>query len=153
MIKRSMYLVALVCLLLLTSCGGPEVGEPFDGEVNDYDGVTMTVVEGTAMPGTVTVEVLNTTDRDIESGNTALFALQVEQDGQWHWLETRQDDFATTAEALLYPTDESVELTFTWGSAYGSLSPGHYRLVKTFFEYRGPGDYTTFDLAASFTLD
>jgi hypothetical protein len=144
---------ALACVLLLTACGGPKVGDAFDGAVNTYEGVTMTVLQDTVHPGTASAEVLNTTDADIQSGNTALFALQVEQDGQWYWLVDRRGDFATTSEALIYPKDEPVRLDFTWGSAFGSLPKGHYRLVKSFFEYRGPGDYTDFTLAAEFTRE
>lgn len=151
--QQRILLLVLACALLLAACGGPKVGEVFDGEVNTYEGVTMTAVEDTAYPGTVTMEVLNTTDMDIESRNTALFSLQVEQDGQWYQLKRHGGEtFATTSEALLFPKDEPVQLEFTWGSSYGSLSKGHYRLVKSFFEYRGPGDYTNFDLAAEFTI-
>ena len=60
-----------LCLLALTACGSaPKVSEEAsDLEVNNHEGVTMTVVEGTAKPGTVTIEIVNATDRDIESGN------------------------------------------------------------------------------------
>ena len=76
---------AVLCLLLLAGCGtGPKTGEKFEGEVNTFEGVTMTVVEGTAKPGTVTIEIVNATDRDIESGNKADFALQKEVDTLLH---------------------------------------------------------------------
>lgn len=151
--KTRIYTAAL-CLLLLAGCGaGPETGEKFEGEVNTYEGVTMTAVEDTALPGTVTVEILNTTNKEIDSGNEADFALQKEVDGEWHWLETKQKEYANTAEALIYPKDETVEQVLTWARVYGSLAEGHYRVVKAFFEYRGPGDNTDFLLAAEFTID
>lgn len=112
----------------------------------------MTVVEGTAMPGGVTVEVLNTTAAEIDSGNEHDFGLQMERDGRWYWLE-RKGDFANTAEAYIFSTDEPRELALTWGSDYGSLKPGHYRAAKWFFEWRAPGDTTDFLLAAEFTLE
>ena len=144
---------AVLCLLLLAGCGtGPKTGEKFEGEVNTFEGVTMTVVEGTAKPGTVTIEIVNATDRDIESGNKADFALQKEVDGAWYTLETKKKEYANTAEALGYPKDEAVTQELTWAGVYGSLAEGHYRVVKAFFEYRGPGDYTDFLLAAEFTI-
>ena len=112
----------------------------------------LTVVDGTAMPGGITVEVLNTTEAEINSGNEHDFGLQMEQDGQWYWLE-RKGEFANTAEAYIFAADEARELDLKWGSDYGDLKPGHYRATKWFFEYRGPGDTTDFLLTAEFTLE
>lgn len=150
--KRACMAV-LLCVLLLTGCGGEaKTGEKFEGGVNTYEGVTMAAVEGTAYPGTVTVEILNTTDAEIDSGNASDFALQKEVDGEWYWLETRKDEYANTAEALIYPKGETVEQELMWANMYGSLPEGHYRVVKHFFEYRGPGDCTDFLLAAEFDI-
>ena len=49
--------------------------------MNDYDGVTMSVVEGSAYPGQVSVEILNATDAEIDSGNEGDFFVQAERDG------------------------------------------------------------------------
>ncbi len=155
--KKFLFLFAACALavVLFKACGPkpPEVGEAFADPINDYAGVTMTVVEGTAMPGGVTVTILNTTDKEIDSGNKHVFALQVRQDGHWYWLETKEDSYATTSEALIYEKDVSATMNFNWASRYGSLAPGHYRVVKSFSEFRGPGDYTNFLLGAEFTLD
>lgn len=151
--KKYVLYLALLGVLTLTACyGAPKVGEAFDGVTDDYEGVTMTVVEGTAMPGGVTVEVLNTTEAEIDSGNAYDFGLQMEQDGRWYWLEPRGES-ANTAEAYIYSRDEARELALTWGSGYGDLKPGHYRVAKRFFEHRAPGDNTYFLLTAEFTLE
>ncbi len=151
--KKRFLSLALLGLLTLTACyGAPKVGDAFEGEVNNYEGVTMTVVDGTAMPGGITVEVLNTTEAEINSGNEHDFGLQMEQDGQWYWLE-RKGEFANTAEAYIFAADEARELDLKWGSDYGDLKPGHYRATKWFFEYRRPGDTTDFLLTAEFTLE
>jgi len=81
-----------LCLLALTACGSaPKISEEAsDLEVNNHEGVTMTVVDGSAYPGQVKVTILNTTDTEIDSGNSADFFLQVEQDGQWYNLIRKQ---------------------------------------------------------------
>lgn len=151
--RKILFCGMLACLLLLPACGkAAGAGENFESEVNTYEGVTMTVVEGTARPGSATVEILNTTDKEIDSGNGYDFSLQKEVDGAWYWLETK-GEWANTAEALVYPKDETVEQELTWESRYGSLPDGHYRVVKGFFEYRGPGDCTDFLLAAEFMVE
>ena len=133
--KASVFCLAL-CLLVLTACGSaPKVSEEAsDLEVNNHEGVTMTVVDGSAYPGQVQVTILNTTNTEIDSGNSADFFLQVEQDGQWYNLEEKQD-YANTAEAYIFEKDTPREMTFQWASRYGSLDPGHYRAVKWFFEF------------------
>ena len=91
-----------LCLLALTACGSaPKISEEAsDLEVNNHEGVTMTVVDGSAYPGQVKVTILNATDTEIDSGNSADFFLQVEQDGQWYDLE-ENGDFSNTAEAYI----------------------------------------------------
>ena len=126
----------VLCLLALTACGSaPKISEEAsDLEVNNHEGVTMTVVDGSAYPGQVKVTILNATDTEIDSGNSADFFLQVEQDGQWYDQE-ENGDFANTAEAYIFEKNTPREMTFQWASRYGSLDAGHYRAVKWFFEF------------------
>ena len=133
--KASVFCLAL-CLLALTACGSaPKISEEAsDLEVNNHEGVTMTVVDGSAYPGQVKVTILNATDTEIDSGNSADFFLQVEQDGQWYDLEGN-GDFANTAEAYIFEKGMPREMTFQWADRYGSLDTGHYRAVKWFFEF------------------
>ena len=78
--KRTLTSRALAALLVLSlagcGAGGPELGAVFAGTVNDYEGVTMSVVEGSAYPCQVSVEILNATDAEIDSGNGADFFVQ-----------------------------------------------------------------------------
>jgi len=144
----------ILSLLLLTGCGGPEVVDtPSDIEVNTREDVTMEVVEGSAQRGTVSVTILNTSDAEIDSGNEHDFGIQVEKDGAWYPLE-EPEGLANTAEALVYPKDQPVEMTLTWASRYGSLPDGHYRVIKWFFEFDPEGPpHEHFCLTAEFTLE
>ena len=134
--KNVFTLCCALCLLALTACGSaPKISEEAsDLEVNNHEGVTMTVVDGSAYPGQVKVTILNTTDTEIDSGNSADFFLQVEQDGQWYDLE-ENGDFVNTVEAYIFEKNTPREMTFQWASRYGSLDAGHYRAVKWFFEF------------------
>ena len=147
-------LLVFTLLLLLSACSNTPVvvGETFDGTTNDYDGVTMTIIDDTLSSGGVTVEILNTTEAEIDSGNEHDFRLQIEQDGQWYWLETNRE-LANTSEAYIYTKDEPRELALTWERTYGNLKPGHYRVTKWFFEYREGGNHPEFLLVSEFTLE
>ena len=159
--KRTLTSRALAALLALSlagcGSGGPELGAVFDGTVNGYDGVTMTVAEGTATPGQVTVTVVNDTDLDVYSSTADEFGLQAEQDGQWRWLErqdlgTETDAFAS--KAVVLAPGASQEFIYAWNDSYGTLEPGRYRVTNRVFVNPVPGeDSVHFLLAAEFTLE
>ena len=156
--KLTSWALAAPLALSLAGCGsgGPELGEVFDGTVNDYDGVAMTVVEGTAAPGQVTVTVVNDAGLDVYSSTADEFGFQVEQDGQWYWLErqdleTETDAFAS--KAVVLAPGASQEFIYAWNDSYGTLEPGRYRVTNRVFVNPVPGaDSVHFLLAAEFTL-
>ena len=144
-------LLLFLCILLLTACS-PRIGEVFEGEVNNLDGITMAVLSNTATSTGATIQILNTTDLEIDSGNAYDFSLQIEQDSAWHLLESKP--FANTADASIYPQDEPIQQSLDWSSRYGTLPTGNYRIVKAFScrsaAYDGPKN---FYLAAPFTIE
>ena len=152
---RSKFLSICLCLFLVTGCssGAKPSADPFEGEVNTNEGITMEIVEGTAKTGSVTITILNTLNAEINSGNEYDFGIQVEKDGEWYPL-TEPDDFVNTSEALIYPTGLPMEQKLNWSSRYGNLSAGHYRVIKWFFEFSPEGPpHRHFALTAEFTLN
>lgn len=164
--RNAFAILLTLCLLTLTACGGsPKTeAEPSDVDIYETDTkdsteqtVTMTAVEGSAYPGQVSVTVLNPTDTEINSGNEWEFSLQVEKDGQWYDLKAKKDEWANTSEAYIYETNTPRELTFQWANLYGSLDSGHYRVVKSFFEFHEEETerdkrVVAFNLAAEFDI-
>ena len=134
------------------SAGVEVVDGPFDGTVNDYDGVTMKIIEGTVSPNGATVEILNSTEEEITSGNNRDVGLQIEQDGQWYWLKTT-GEFFNTLEAYVYEENEPRELALRWGDKYGNLQPGHYRIAKWFDGHSENGNRPKFLLVSEFILE
>lgn len=141
----------MLCLLLAGCSGGAKIGEVYTGEVNTYEGVTMTAVEGTAKPGGITIEILNTTNEEIESGNQADFAVQVEKNGEWYRLK-EPAEWANTAEAWGFLKNQPVTIELRWNNRYGALPEGHYRVVKSFVEYHETGEQVYFTLAVEFEI-
>lgn len=118
----------------------------YTGEVNTLEGVSMTLVRADSRGGTFTA--LNTTDKDIEYG--AEFRLQRLVDGCW----IPAPNTATwTAQSFVLRKDKEAEIELDWSVVHDAPLPsGTYRVVKGFMEYRGPGDYTDYDLAAEFEV-
>lgn len=120
----------------------------FDKEVNNFDGVSMKLLEATET--TIKVELLNTTDLEVNFGSD--YDLQQLVDGKWYSLSYLIDNWAFTAEAYTLATNEPYELDVNWEVFHGSLSEGDYRFVKTVMDFRATGDYTNYYLATEFEI-
>ncbi len=165
--KWTALLLALLALLLLTASGcGPKDEGPrwwddlegdeealarkaYSGEVNGLDGVTLTLKKANGKGGTFTA--LNTTSKDIQYG--AAFRVQRLVDGYWIPAPEKSGANNWALAAYILPRDEEKKLEFDWSLLYDvPLPSGTYRAVMTFMDYRGPGDYTNYDLAAEFEV-
>lgn len=54
--------------------------------------------------------------------------------------------------AWIISMEGSVEFEENWGTLYGELPLGTYRIVKEIMDFRGTGDYDVNDYYAEFTL-
>lgn len=81
------------------------------------------------------------------------YTLEVFQDGVWEQVPYAvEGDVGWTAEAYLVSMEASVEENVQWAFLYGSLSPGTYRISKTFMDFRETGDYDTQTYWAAFAI-
>lgn len=121
----------------------------FDEEVNNFEGVTMKLTKATKT--TISVEMLNTTDHEVNFGSD--YDLQQLIDGRWYSLSYLIDNWGFTSEAYIMTKDEPFTWEENWETFHGSLSKGYYRYVKTIMDFRGTGDYTTYYLATEFEIN
>ncbi len=81
------------------------------------------------------------------------YTLEVFQDGVWEQVPYAvEGDVGWTAEAYLVSMEASVEENVQRAFLYGSLSPGTYRIRKTFMDFRETGDYDTQTYWAAFAI-
>ena len=152
-------LSALVLSAVMLFCGCSEqleLGEAFYNDVNNFEGVTLTIDHTTVTNKSVKFEILNTTDYEVCSGKPYLVALQVEQDDQWHNLKPKRDNRDSTSEAYVYYKNEPQMVEANWVSDYGELPKGHYRIVKGFFITAAEsinGKIESFILADDFSIN
>lgn len=153
----SLFFLA-ICITLLSACGSDQVDETKDWEpteyesVNNLDGVTMIVKEGTVSSTGLTVMFENKSDkRCIYSED---FLLEKKIEGKWY-----QVPFIPGASYGFgepgYELDSSnvSDWTVDWEWLYGNLDSGEYRIVKSILDVREPGDYDEHNLIAEFTID
>ena len=118
-----------------------------DYELNSNPEITITLVEDTLTPTSVTVRIQDVSPK--QNGYSSAFILQKYKEDNWQEVDPKQN-IRITAPRIYY-VDENHELFFTykWEEYYGELEQGRYRLLNPMKE-EGASD-TTY-LALEFTI-
>lgn len=123
MMKKVLVLLVLM-MMTLTGCGSN--GTQF-AEVNQYEGVSLSLVEDTLKSTQATFLLTNDTDHEI----ICLDAYHLEEknsDGEW-------EEFVGTAsatwkeETITVPAGETTELPINWKNLCGGIGKGEYRMI------------------------
>lgn len=71
------------------------------------------------------------------------------------WMEVPmiRDDIAWNAIAYLIPFGGELEQELNWSWMYGDLPAGEYKLVKSFMDFRGTGDYDQASFEVEFVIE
>ena len=118
--------------------------------LSPLDGVTMEVTE--CSDTSVTVRIVNDTDKDIQCGEDFCLEVQDEETGEWRKLDEVIDNAAFNAIAYMVQKDSPYEAVIDFEWLYGKLEPGRYRIVKTVMDFRGTGDFTDYTFTAEFSI-
>lgn len=113
-------------------------------------GVTMQVTEYSDT--SVSVRIMNDTNKDIQCGSDFCLKMQDEETGEWRELDEVIDNAAFTMEAYRIQKDSPYETVINFEWLYGRLESGRYRIVKTVTDFRGTGDYTDYTYMAEFCI-
>lgn len=151
--------ILLVLLLLLFGCGNSNNGmnaADFDPTVyetvNNLEGVSMNVVEDTVSSTGLTVLLANDTDKEIIYSED--FVLETKIDDSWYQVPTvLEENYGFNDIGFQVQPKSSAEWSVDWEWLHGSLENGEYRIVKKVLDFRGPGDFDEYHLAATFVLD
>ena len=145
-------------LLMLIACvafgvvGCSNEGVPTSHEtVNNLEGVTMNVKEGTASSTGMTVVLENKTDKHISYGDP--YTLEKNMDGKWFEVADILDGnygFNDIGYELTPSRTDEWEVDWQW--LYGKLDKGKYRLVKYVLDFRQAGDYDRYYLTVEFEI-
>lgn len=119
--------------------------------LSPLDGVTMKVTEYS--DSSVTVRIVNDTDKDIMCGSDFCLEMQNEETGEWRELDEVIDNAVFYAIGYMIQKDSPYETVIDFKRLYGKLEPGRYRIVKTIMDFRGTGDYTNYAFTAEFSIE
>ena len=92
--------------------------------------ITMTIKEGTLTNEGATVIITDKNEKKYNYGRW--FIIEKKQNGNWVKLELLNPQDTVYGIAIERGNEEVVEIDVNWTEQYGKLSPGEYRLVKSF---------------------
>lgn len=119
--------------------------------VNNFDGVAMTVKEGTVSPTGLTLQFKSKSNSDCIYGD--YFSLEKKISGAWYQVPVPiEGDYGFNSIGYSLASNGESEWAANWEWLYGSLDTGEYRIVKDILEFRGTGDYNTYYLTAGFEV-
>ena len=165
--RRIILIAALLLIVVsLSSCdminewirgASDDVGDATVGDKAEnsdgyaYNGAIITYVSSTS--DSLTVKIENKSDSTWQSGNMRDYRLETERDGEWYEV-TQVGELANTMELMLIAPDQSFEHTFLFSARYGRLTPGKYRVVKSFWaNATATTEAGEFRLVCEFTVD
>jgi len=120
--------------------------------VNNFDGVTMNVKEGTVSSSGLIVIFENKSDKQGVYGE--VFLLEKNINGKWYQVPVTLDgELAFPMVGYDLAPSDVKEWTVDWDIVYGNLDFGEYRIVKDVLDFRKSGDYDKYHLAAEFTIN
>lgn len=120
-------------------------------KVNDFPGVTMVINEDTVSANSLSVTFRNESGRECTYGE--FYALEQQIDGQWYEVPVKiEENYAFNDIGYRVAPGESRDWNVQWKWVYGTLTKGHYRIVKDILDFRGSGDYDTYYLSAEFDI-
>jgi type 1 fimbria pilin len=119
--------------------------------VNNLDGVSMKVKEGTASSTSLTVGFENNSSSQCIYGEH--YWLEKKINGSWYQVPVVIDgNYGFNDIGYNLAAGAKGEWAVDWNWLYGSLDTGEYRLVKDILDFRGPGEYDTYYLTGEFTI-
>lgn len=158
--KLFALLLALVTVLSLVGCAATKDALPPEEELTAQTetgapqwGITMEAKDVTASGMTLVIHQEGGVEVTGEINTGDPYALYRLEDDIWTEVPTTRDDIAWNAIAYLVPMGGELEQTLDWSWMYGQLPAGEYKLVKSFMDFRGPGDYDQASFEVVFTVE
>lgn len=141
--KKAFPLFLTICFVLCTGChsqspvgrttdGSPagSLSKPFEDAVDNYPGIKLVVVDGTATSTSAEVKIVNESGFGMSCYGDNYIRVQKEQDGIWYDM-TKNNIPVTSQGPWMFDANVEYRETVKWEAFYGTLSPGHYRIVKS----------------------
>lgn len=145
----------LFILFILFACSNnsvPSDWEASENEVmNDFEGVTMTVKDGTVSSEGATLILTNESDIEGVYGN--YYTLEKKSNDQWYKVPVADEDSGFEDIGYSLPPGGSEEWETIWKWREGELDEGTYRIIKSITASSENGENNRHLLSAEFEVE
>jgi len=151
--KRCLCLqFSIILILFFTSgCVNKTDWEPTAYEnVNNFDGVNMTVKEETVSLAGLTVVIENNSGSQCIYSEDFLLEKKIKE--KWYQVPVIIESYGFNGIGYELAPGVKGEWDVDWAWLYGSLDTGEYRIVKNILDFRSSGDFDEYSLAADFKI-
>ncbi|HOA79706.1 MAG TPA: hypothetical protein PKK61_01395 [Defluviitaleaceae bacterium] len=120
--------------------------------VNNLNGVSMTVKEGTLSSKSLTLILENNSDKDCIFSSD--FILEKKVNKRWYQVPVILDsDYGFEDIAYELSSSSVRQWPVDWNWLYGNLDAGEYRIIKSILNSKDTGDFDNYYLAAEFIIN
>lgn len=117
--------------------------------IDTLDGVSMELVRVDNRG--IELSFLNKTEKSIQFGDDYLLEMKKE-DGKWYSVDYIIENYGFHSIAYIAQKDVPASWEVDWTYFHGVLPKGTYRIVKPVMDFRGTGDFSTYNLAVEFNM-
>lgn len=150
--KKMVFVILLCGVLILTMTGCVKTKNKLDiGNKSNIkalkNDVIMTIKDGTLTNKSVTLVLINNSDRKIQYGSP--YEIEIKKNDEWHKINAKLN---FTLQLFILESKEKNEFELNFEDGYGKLPSGTYRVIKKIDKEKEDGVFDSFYVSTEFTI-
>lgn len=150
--KKMVFVILLCGVLILTMTGCVKTKNKLDiGNKSNIkalkNDVIMTIKDGTLTNKSVTLVLINNSDKKIQYGSS--YEIEIKKNDEWHKINA---ELNFTLQLFILESKKKNEFKLNFEEGYGKLPSGTYRVIKKIDKEKEDGLFDSFYVAAEFTI-
>lgn len=150
--KKMVFVILLCGVLILTMAGCVKTKNKLDiGNKSNIkalkNDVIMTIKDGTLTNKSVTLVLINNSDKKIQYGSS--YEIEIKKNDEWHKINA---ELNFTLQLFILESKKKNEFKLNFEEGYGKLPSGTYRVIKKIDKEKEDGLFDSFYVAAEFTI-
>lgn len=150
--KKMVFVILLCGVLILTMTGCVKTKNKLDiGNKSNIkalkNDVIMTIKDGTLTNKSVTLVLINNSDKKIQYGSS--YEIEIKKNDEWHKINA---ELNFTLQLFILESKKKNEFKLNFEEGYGKLPSGTYRVIKKIDKEKEDGLFDSFYVSTEFTI-
>ena len=150
--KKMVFVILLCGVMVLAMTGCKNVKNKLDiGNKSNIkalkNDVIMTIKDGTLTNKSVTLVLINNSDKKIQYGSS--YEIEIKKNDEWHKINA---ELNFTLQLFILESKEKNEFELNFEDGYGKLPSGTYRVIKKIDKEKEDGVFDSFYVSTEFTI-